>query len=86
MSITSQFLNERIEATKQQIIAYEAAMTFFATNNAAYTYTLDTGQSRQSVTRAQLGELKRTVDSLYNQLATLCARAEGSATIARPAW
>lgn len=80
------FLQERIDATKAQIIAYEDAATALA-GGGVQSYTLDTGQSRQTVTRLDLRALQDKIDSLYNRLATLEARLNGSGTItARPAW
>jgi len=80
------FLQARIDATKAQIIAYEDAATALASGG-VQSYTLDTGQSRQTVTRLDLDNLQKTIGSLYNRLATLEARLNGSGTItARPAW
>lgn len=80
------FLQARIDATKAQIIAYEDAAAALASGG-VQSYTLDTGQSRQTVTRLDLDNLQKTIDSLYNRLATLEARLNGSGTItARPAW
>lgn len=79
------FIQERIDATKAQIIAYEDAAVALASG--AQSYTLDTGQTRQTVTKLDLTSLQRTIDSLYNRCATLEARLNGSGTItARPAW
>lgn len=79
------FLQERIDSTKLQIIAYEDAMLELA--NGAQSYTLDTGQTKQTVTKFNLTSLKNTIDSLYNRLATLEARLTGNGTIiARPCW
>jgi hypothetical protein len=80
------FLQARIDATKAQIIAYEDAATALASGG-VQSYTLDTGQSRQTVTRLDLDNLQKTIDSLYNRLATLEARLNGSGTVTvRPAW
>ena len=81
-----QFLIERIEATKAQIIAYDNAITALAANP-VQSYTLDTGQSRQTVTRFDLASLQRQLASLENKLATLCARLNGSGVFRGvPAW
>lgn len=80
------FLQERITATKAQIVAYESAMLAFGTSN-IQSYTLDTGQSRQTVTRAELSQLQNTLDGLYNQLVVMEARLTGNGTsIGVPAW
>jgi len=83
---TQEFLQERITATQTQIIAYETAVDTLVSGG-VQSYVLDTGQSRQSVTKLDLKTLQDKIDSLYNRLATLEARLNGSGTItARPAW
>lgn len=84
--MSSDFFKERITVIKSQIVAYEDAITAFA-SHATQTYTIDTGQTRQTVTRADLSQMKTLLQSLYNQLATLEARVNGGGTtIARPGW
>ena len=80
------FIKERITATKALIVAYEDAVTALGTQGGVVSYTLDTGQSRQTVTRADISSLNRMLDSLYNRLATLEARMYGGSLTARPAW
>lgn len=81
----SEFLQQRIDATKAQIIAYEDAVTALSLGG-VQVYSLDTGQSKQTVTRLNLGTLTQTLDSLYNRLATLQARLNGGSVLVRPAW
>ena len=69
----AEFLQGRIDATKAQIIAYEDAITAL-TSGGVQSYTLDTGQSRQTVTRLELSTLNNALDGLYNRLVTLQAR------------
>lgn len=79
------FLQERIAATKMQIIAYENAILELA--NGAQSYTLDTGQSRQTVTKFNLTSMQNIISSLYNRLVILETRLNGSGSvIARPSW
>ena len=86
MSISSTFLTDRITATEAAIVAYEAAAEAFASNGLTQSYRLDTGQTVQNVTRADLDMITSTLDILYNRLSTLCARRDGAASIGRPAW
>ena len=81
------FIAERIKATKATIIAYENAVLALGDAGGIQSYTLDTTQSRQTVTRADLPRLNAMIDSLYNRCATLEARLGccGS-THARAAW
>jgi hypothetical protein len=80
------YLQGRITATKALIEAYETAVTELGVAGGVQSYTLDTGQSRQTVTRADIPALNRMIDSLYNRLATLQARLYGGTVTARPAW
>lgn len=80
------FIQARIDATKLQIVAYENAALALA-NNEIQSYTIDTGQSQQTVTRMNLAVLRNTIDSLYNRCAMLEARLNGSGVkTARPVW
>lgn len=78
------FIQARIDATKTQIVAYETAADALVTG--VQSYTLDTGQSRQTVTKLDISALQRTIDSLYNRCATLEARLNGGTLTGRPAW
>ncbi len=79
------FIQARIDTTKLQIVAYEDAALALA--GGVQSYTLDTGQSRQTVSKLDLSAINKTIDSLYNRCATLEARLNGSGTLtARPAW
>lgn len=80
------FLQDRINATKNQIEALENAAADLSAGT-IQSYTIDTGQSRQVVTRSNVSSLNKQIDSLYNRLAMLEARLTGSGTIVgRPAW
>ena len=69
------------------ITAYNDAILALTGAGAIETYDLDTGQTRQRVTRSNLKELNDTLDGLYNRYTTMCARQTGSGVvIARPAW
>lgn len=81
------FIAERIKATKATIIAYENAVLALGEAGGIQSYTLDTTQSRQTVTRADIPRLQTMIGSLYNQLVTLEARLGcGGSTYAGPAW
>ena len=93
MPIPSSFLTDRITATQAQIVAYEDAILALGTSGATHHYTLDTGQSTQTVTRDDIDKLNETLNSMYNRLATLCARqdnqdgrASDSVIRVQPAW
>ena len=81
-----EFLKERIALTKTLIVAYEDAATQLS-SGAVQSYSLNTGQTTQNVTRFDVARLNGDIDGLYNRLATLEARLNGSGVvIARPGW
>ena len=80
------FLQARIDDTQAQIIIFEDALTAFGTSN-IQSYTIDTGQGRQVVTRAEISSLNKTLGSLYNRLAVLETRLTGcGSTRVIPVW
>lgn len=80
------FIQDRITATKAQIVAYEDA-TLALAQDGIQSYKLDTGQTIQNVTKLDLKDLNATIDSLYNRCATLEARLNGTGTkIGTPGW
>ena len=74
--MSTAYLEARIAKTKTMIDAYEDAMIALG-STAIQSYTLDTGQNRQTVSKMNLTELRRMVDQLYNRLATLEVRGFG---------
>lgn len=79
------YLTQRIDATKAMIEKYEVAMDSAGGAGIA-SYTLDTGQNRTTVVRMNVTELRKTVDQLYNRLATLEARLFGRPVTVAPLW
>ena len=80
------FIQARIDATKLQIVAYEDAALALGTAG-IQSYALDTGQSKQNVTKLDLDKIQKTIDSLYNRCATLQTRLNGSGSlIGAPSW
>ena len=80
------FLQDRIAKTKKLIVVYEDALTAIGAQGGVQHYALDTGQSRQTVTRADIPELNKMLDSLYNRLATQEARLTGGVLTVAPGW
>ena len=79
------WLEERIAAKKAAIIAYETALTSLA--GGAQSYSLDTGQTRQVVTKANLTEIRNVIGQLESDLSTLQMRLNGCGRFqARPGW
>jgi len=71
------FLQTRIDAAKALILTLETAIDALSTDSVEQ-YTLDTGQSRQVVTKRDVVRLNAMLDSVMNRLATLEARRNGS--------
>ena len=80
----SAYWNERIAVTKQLIEAWESASLAFADNGALQSYTIDTAQTRQTVTRGY--NIEGVLDKLYNRLAMLDRRVNGVARVGAPSW
>lgn len=83
--MSTEFLKARIAATEAMILVYEDAMLALG-SGAIQSYTLDTGQNRQTVTKSNLTEMRNVVDSLYSRLAMLEKRCFGSVLTVAPAW
>lgn len=62
------FLEEQLAEVEAQITVYRAAMRTVA---GGQTYRLDTGQTSVTLTRANITELRNTLDSLMNERAIL---------------
>lgn len=83
--MSREFIKDRIAATKLQIVSYEVALDALASG--VQSYSLNTGQSQQSVTRASIPDINKVLDSLYNRLVTLEARLTGGGVVrVRPGW
>ena len=83
--MSSDFWQEQVTQTKAIITAYNAAILALSTGK-TQSYTLNTGQTTQAVTRKDIGRLNGDLDVLLNRLATLEARCDGSAHTVQPAW
>jgi hypothetical protein len=79
------WLEERLEAKKASVAALDAAIT--ALQSGAQMYSLDTGQTRQSVTKANLAALLESREALEVEIVNLHNRLNGGASIvARPGF
>lgn len=74
----------RIARTKTLIEAYEDAIEALSTG--ASSYTLDTGQTKQAVTKSNIDSLRLALNNLENRLSTLQARYCGASTRVIPSW
>ncbi len=74
--ITTSWLEARAAAKQAQLLAIDAAILALSTG--AQSYTLDTGQSRQQVTKADLAQLRLMAQQLESELATIDARLCGA--------
>jgi len=79
------WLEERIAKKKLAIVAFEDALTALA--GGAQSYSLDTGQTRQVVSKANLTEMRKAMAQLESDLSTLQMRLNGCGRFqARPGW
>ena len=81
------FIIEQIEVVKKEIVSYDSAILAFGDAN-IQSYTLDTGQDRQVVTRSDIASITNSINSVYNRYATRRARCgiAGGVIIVKPAW
>lgn len=84
MTNETEWLKERVAATKALIVKYEEAID--AVSTGVQSYSLDTGQTRQVVSKAQLGSLQLTLQRLETRLAAYQQRLCGAQTYVRPGW
>ena len=76
-----------LATTEAQLLAWMDAQTALAANTGVQSYTIDTGQTRQTVTRADIDKVNAMIDSLMNRCAVLQQRLTGAGnSIARPCW
>ena len=78
-AITATWLQSRIDKTKTAIEAIEDAILALSTGK-LQSYTIDTGQTRQTVTKKDIARLNAELDKLYLRLDWLDARLNGSGT------
>jgi hypothetical protein len=81
---TKVWITDRINATRALIVKYEAAID--ALSNGAQSYQLDTGQTRQLVSKVQLPSLLSTLSGLEARLASYEQRLGCARAYVRPAW
>jgi hypothetical protein len=79
------FLQARIDHTKALIVAIEALLLQLAANPTK-SFSLNTGQTQESVTQQDIPRLQDMLDGLYNQLCVMEARQNGGAVTVTPAW
>ena len=80
------FMQEQLEALKQQWLATNAAILAITTGGVER-YKLDTGQSVQDVTKLDIEKLQKVRDSLSTEIAVLERSLNGTAvTIAGPCF
>lgn len=80
-----QYWIDRIAKVKALIEKYDDALLALGTGG-VQSYQLDTGQTRQMVTKANITSLSNVRDSLLNELTTLQARVYGAGVRGIPNW
>lgn len=86
MSCSDDFWRKRLETIGAIIIQYEDAILQLSTG-AVQSYSLNTGQTTQSVTKFDVARLQSALPGLYDQYATLDARVNGCGVVkVDPAW
>ncbi len=78
MATEAEFIQAQIDATQTAILAILAAIT--AISSGAQTFSLDTGQTRQVVTKADIASLRLSLNSMRNDLRMLGYQLNGGAS------
>jgi len=71
--MASEFWEQRLAALYLQVTAIDGALLAFATDS-VQSYTLDTGQTRVTKTRADIGSLNLQRERMLNEIAVLEVR------------
>ncbi len=82
MALSSTYWSDRLATVQALIVKYDAAL--LALGSGVQQYSLDTGQTRQTVTKANITSLATTRQSLLNELSTLEARVCGAGFHGKP--
>jgi hypothetical protein len=82
------FWQDRLTACQNTLIAAQDLLLVLLSDDTPQqkAYTLNTGQSTVSVTKADLGKVYSIIDALMNQCAVLDARVNGATIHGRPGW
>lgn len=84
--MNNQFYLDRIAKAKLQIVELEEAIDALIAGNIV-SYSFDTGQTKQTATKADIGMLQAMIDALMNRIIVYEARLTGGTTIImRPAF
>jgi len=67
----SDFWCQRLEIAKEQLTALDQALLQFAQDGATQTASFDTGQTRITWTRSEIGSIRKARDELLSEIATL---------------
>ena len=75
------FLTKRKEKLGLIIEAFEDAILKLSMEGGVQSYSLDTGQSKQMVTRSDVEKMKEVLDGYVNQYNNYCLRLNGGAVL-----
>jgi len=78
------WIQSRITALETAIVAYETAMIALASG--AQSYSLDTGQTRQSVTKTDVGSMRLAMKAAVSMREAYQAQLGGSSFIGIPGY
>lgn len=81
--MSTTFWSDLLTEKKADYTRVSAAIAALETSG-VQSYSLDTGQTRQVVTKLNLTELRKRAESLLSEISTLEVRCGGGATYGRP--
>lgn len=80
------FEQQRLDRLKLIIVAHEDAILALLTAGGVQEYTIDTGQGRQTVKRADVSRLQETWGLLIQQYDAMVARCNGGGAVQVTPW
>jgi hypothetical protein len=86
-AITDSILNTQMTTLQNHVTAWNGALIALSAANGVKSYTVDTGQSVQTVTRNEINKINDVIQSLLNQIAVIETRLTGcGSTYVNPGW
>lgn len=86
MANPNTFLCAQLTQLEELITEYQNAALDLATNR-IQSFSFDTGQTKETVSKTDVKRLQDVIDQLYNRYVVLCNRCTGhNVVIQRPCW
>lgn len=86
-AVLNTILQTQLVTLQTQYLAWQAAFDALSAANGVKSYTIDSGQTVQTVTRNEINKINDVIQSLLNQIAVIETRLTGcGSTYVQPGW